>query len=232
MLATSGEKMRRLYINSGVGPERVDATGIAHFDSLFSRNAERDKQALLERGIELDKKLVIFATDVLLMDEAERMLTGVIDTVLKNRDASLVVKVHPREEAGPFQTIVDRYPGANIKVFRDIDLYALLNNCELLITKGSTVALEAMMIGKAVIILDLSDKPVAVPYVKEGAALGVYRQEDVEDAIFKMLYDEESRGRLKVKRDEFVRNWAHEPDGRASERIVTLMKDLIGKKKG
>ena len=29
-------------------------------------------------------------------------------------------------------------------------------------------------------------------------------------------------------RDKFVRNWAGEPDGKASQTIVTLMKEMMG----
>lgn len=44
----------------------------------------------------------------------------------------------------------------------------------------------------------------------------------------KALYDEGTQSRLKAGRDKFVRNWASEPDGEASQRIVTLMKEMIG----
>lgn len=227
-LATSGRKMRDMYITSGLEPERVFATGIAHFDLAFNRNREQDKQILLECAVDPGKSIIVFASDAFSISETEETLIGVIDTVLKNEDMQLVVKVHPREEAEPFHTIAGRYHDPRIRVFKDIDLYALLNNCELLITKGSTVALEAMMIGKPVIIIDLSGKPIGVPYTEEGAAIGVYRYQDIEPAILKALYDEETRSSLKVQRDEFVRNWAGAPDGRASQRIVTLMKEMIG----
>ncbi|MFC2004691.1 UDP-N-acetylglucosamine 2-epimerase [Chloroflexota bacterium] len=231
-LATSGEKMRHMYLESGLEPERVVATGIAHFDGLFNRDKGKDRQILLNHGIDPDKQFIIFATDVLPMNEAESMLAGVIDAIQKIKDIHLVVKVHPREEVGPFQTIVERYHIPSLQVVKDIDLYALLCNCQLVITKGSTVALEAMMIGKPVIILDLGGVSVAVPYLNEGAAIGIYREQDIEEAILKILYDEESRRRLKADRDKFVRNWAHEPDGRASERIVMLMKEMIRTSRG
>jgi len=226
-LATSGEKIRKMYIESGLEQERVVVTGIAHFDDLFNRDKEHDRQILAKNGIDPDTKIIIYATDNIPIDESEEMIVGIINAISNIRNVMLVVKVHPRENPEPIQVIVDRYPNLKIQVFTDIDLYALLGICHLLITKGSTVALEAMMIGKPVVIIDLSGRPVAVPYVKEGAALAVYREEDIEKAIRKSLYDKDNRSRMKLEREKFVRNWAHKPDGRTSERIVTLMKEMI-----
>ena len=105
--------------------------------------------------------------------------------------------------------------------------FVYFSNCQLLITKYSTTALEAMIINKPVVVINLSGQPTPVPYAEEGAALGVYRYEDIEQAILNALYDEETRGRLKTGRYQFVRNWAGEPDGKASQRIVTLMKEMV-----
>ena len=226
-IATSGEKMRKMYLASGLEPKRVVATGIAHFDLLFQRDKEQDKRVLLEHAIDPAKDIIVFATDAYPFRETEEMLIGVINAALKIKDVQLVVKVHPREEAEPYQKMTERYHDARIKVFKDIDLYALLNNCKLLITKGSTVALEAMMIDRPVIIINLSGPPITIPYIEEGAAIGVKREQDIEPAILKALYDTETRKKLKIDRDKFVRNWAGEPDGKSAVRIVNLMKEMV-----
>ena len=139
----------------------------------------------------------------------------------------LVVKVHPAEEIGKYRAITDKYNAVSMHVVKDIDLYALIYHCQLFITQFSTTALEAMMIGKPVITINLSGKPVPVPYSEEGASYGVFKYGDIESAVFKVLYDEEVRLKLKSGRDRFVREWAGEPDGKASQRIVNLMKMMI-----
>ena len=50
------------------------------------------------------------------------------------------------------------------------------------------------------------------------------------ESIVQILYDKKSREQLKAKREEFVLDWAHLSDGRASERIVSLMKEMIEEK--
>jgi len=227
-MATSGKKMRDMYIASGLEPERVFATGIAHFDILFNRNVEQDRQALLENSIDPSKSIIVFATQPAPTGEMEEILVGIIDAVLKIKDMQLVIKVHPREKVELYQEIAGRYHNARIQVVRDIGLYALISNCELLITKHSNVGLEAMMIDKPVVTINLYGESGTIPsYAEAGAAIGVYRYQDIEQAILDALYDEETRSRLKAGRDEYVRNWAGEPDGKASQRIVTLMKEMI-----
>jgi hypothetical protein len=41
------------------------------------------------------------------------------------------------------------------------------------------------------------------------------------------LYNDETKTRLKAGRDKFVRAWAGEPDGKASPRIVNIIKEMI-----
>jgi glycosyltransferase involved in cell wall biosynthesis len=225
--AAMGEIIKNLYIESGVDPERIVITGVAHFDQLFNRNKEQDKQVLAKSGIDPNEKTILFTTDNITLSETKEMLTGVISAVLKMNDVQLVIKVHPREDAEPYQEIAKKYRDSSIHVVKDTDLYALISNCELLVTKFSTTALEAMMVDKPVVTINLSGQPTPVPYAEEGAALGVFRHEDIEQAIQKALYDEETRYKLKAGRDKFVRRWAGEPDGKAAQRIVMLMKGMI-----
>jgi glycosyltransferase involved in cell wall biosynthesis len=229
--AAMGEIIKNLYIESGVEPERIVVTGAAHFDQLFNRNEEQDRQILAKGGIDPDKKTILFTTENIPFGETKEMLTGVISAVLKMNDVQLVIKVHPREDVEPYQEIAEKYRDPRIHVVKDTDLYALISSCGLLITKFSTTALEAMMVDKPVVIINLSGQPTPVPYAEEGAALGAYRYEDIEQAILKALYDKETRDKLKTGRDKFVRRWAGEPDGKAAQRIVMLMKEMIAARK-
>jgi UDP-N-acetylglucosamine 2-epimerase len=227
-IAAMGKRIKDIYIASGLERDRIVVTGVAHFDHLFNRDKERDSQVLLGCNVALNKRIIVFTTDNISVSETEQMLNGVINAVLKIEDIQLVIKVHPREEIAIYQAVAEKYHDSRIIVVKDVDLYALISNCELLITKYSTTALEAMMSDKPVVTINLSGEPDPVPYATEGAAIGVYHYQDIEPAILKALYDEETRSRLKAGRDEFVRNWAGEPDGKASQRIVMLMKEMIG----
>jgi UDP-N-acetylglucosamine 2-epimerase len=229
--AVMGEVIKKMYMESGVDSNRIVVTGIAHFDLLFNRDKDKDKQVLLGSNIDPGKRIILFTTDNIPFSETERMLTGVINAILKMHGFELVVKVHPAEGIEGYRAMAEKYHDSRIHVVKDTDLHALISSCELLITKYSTTALEAMMAGKPVVTINLPGQPTPVPYAKEGAALGVYRFEDIEQTIRKVLNDEEARSKLKEGRDRFVRYWAGEPDGKASQRIVSLMKGMIASAK-
>lgn len=231
-IAAMGEVSKNIYIESGLDAERIAVTGTAHFDRLFDRDEELDKRVLEEHDLDPGRQIIVFSTENLSLSETVEALVGVIDAVLKMETIHLVVKVHPGEDMGPYQTLVDEYHDPRIHVIKDIDLYSLISNCVLLIAKYSTTALEAMMIDKPVLIINLSGEKTPVPYAEEGAALGVYRYEDIEQSILKALYDEETRAKYKSGRHEFVRKWACEPDGMASQRIIKLMKEMIAEVHG
>jgi len=226
-LAVLGGKIRDIYLGSGLKPERIVVTGAAHFDQLFNRDMEHDDRELLRCGIDPKDRIVLFATQPSTIREIEDMLSGIISAVRKTEDIQLVVKTHPSEDIRPYQTAIEKYNDFKIHVVRDIELYALISRCELLITKHSTVALEAMMVDKPVVTINLTGQPDPVTYAREGAAIGVYQKDDIKPAILKALNDEETRRQLKAARDIFVRNWAGEPDGKASQRIVNLMKKML-----
>ena len=150
----------------------------------------------MECSIDPDKRIILFTTDNISFSETERMLQGIIIAILKMKDTQLVVKIHPSEEIGAYLALAEEYRDPRIRVVKDIDLYALISNCQLLITKYSTTALEAMIVDKPVVVINLSGQPTPVPYAEEGAALGVYRYEDIEQAILKALYEEETQTRI------------------------------------
>jgi len=225
--AVMGEVIKKLYVDSGVELDRIVVTGAANFDLLFKRNEEKDKQALLVCNIDPNKRIILFTTQYMAFSETERMLTGVINAVSKMNDVQLIVKVHPREDVINYKALAEEFHDIGLHVVKDIDLYALINNCEFLITKYSTTALEAIMFDKPVITINFSGEPTSVPYAENGAAIGVCRNEDLEQVILKALYDDETRDKLRAGRDKFVRYWAGEPDGKAAQRIVMLMKEMI-----
>ncbi len=226
-IAAHGEAVKSIYVESGLEPERIEVTGMAHFDNLFNRDKQRDIQVISGLGINPDVKYIVYATQPVAESEVEATLLGIVNAVRKMDSVQMVIKIHPREDLEKYKKIAAQYEDIVIHVLRDIDLYALLHNCELLITRHSTVALEAMLADKPVVTINLSNQPDPHPYAEEGAAIGVFRPEDIEQAINQALHDRNTKNRLRAAREKFILRWAGMPDGRASQRIVELMERII-----
>jgi UDP-N-acetylglucosamine 2-epimerase len=92
-----------------------------------------------------------------------------------------------------------------------------------MITRVSTAAIEAVAMNKPVIVLNLSGEPDPVEYVKEGVAYGVYNRDNLEQAILKLL-EEDS---LSKSREQYIKKYLYKIDGKATERVVDIIKDLV-----
>ena len=104
-------------------------------------------------------------------------------------------------------------------------MYSLLDSCDILATKASTVALEALMMDKPVITINITDQPDRLPYATSGATLGVYKYKDMEGAIQKIL-DNQIQKNMKDK-DKFIKDYAYKNDGKATERVLNIVQGIV-----
>ena len=76
----------------------------------------------------------------------------------------------------------------------------------------------------------LTGKPDRVPYVKKGAAFGVYRSEDLVSTIDKILSQKNIYNTKRKHVKKFLYNVAYKLDGRASMRIAQEIEELMKRK--
>lgn len=232
-IATLSPLARDVHISRGTPPENVFVTGQPRFD-LIGRSKTNEREIREQLKIPAGKGIIVLATQPIhsLWTKMERkeFIDAIIGTMNEFPEKQLVIKLHPSERPAEYAEALD---GAEQKVIicRDIDLYGLLKTCELLMTVHSTVALEAMILDKPVITINLTGKPDGAPYAESGAALGVYRRKDLAPAINKALYDSEVRGEMAGKRQQFVYDHAYKLDGQATRRVADLIIRLIEESK-
>ncbi len=224
---------RDAHLRMGAPEKNVFITGQPRFD-LIQRVKTNGREVLEKLNIPAGKGVVVLATQPLhsLWTEEERkeFLETIIEGLEQLPEKQLVIKLHPAEEEEDYRALLGK-TGWQVVLCRDIDLYALLRACELLITVHSTVALEAMILGKPVITVNLTGRPDVMPYAASGAALGVYRPEDLVPAMTRALSDPETRSELARNRKKFVYEHAYKLDGRATKRVAGLIEWLIEESK-
>lgn len=224
---------RSAHISMGAPPDKVFITGQPRFD-LIRQPKSNGPEIREQLKIPAGKGIIVLATQPIhtLWTEVERreFIDAIIGTMSEFPEKQLVIKLHPSEKKEEYQRMLAR-TNNNAIICRDIDLYGLLVLSELLMTVHSTVALEAMILHKPVITVNLTGKPDVMPYAESGAALGVYRKEDLAPAINKALYDPEVREKMAKKREQFVYDHAYKPDGQATKRVADLIVRLIEESK-
>jgi CDP-glycerol glycerophosphotransferase (TagB/SpsB family) len=227
--AVAGRTARDAYVQRGVNPDNVHITGQPRFDAILKREFHSGNLKV-ELGIPADRGIIVMATQSFTGVRSEELLRETIAAVI-NASAQfphhqLVIKPHPQEDATCYQRIAAGMDGVIVR--QKVDIYELLHACDLLITGYSTVALEAMLFNKPVITINLTGKPDIATYAGSGAALGVYRKEDLAPAIQSALFDSRTREELTQRRRAFFLENAYQPDGQASRRVAELIKQLVG----
>ena len=219
------------YIKMDVPSEKIFVTGQPGFDMVRQKKFNK-KQLMTELSIPENRGVVVLATQPLVgsiwrKEDREKFIEIVCSAMREFSDKQLVIKLHPDENIETYQKILANRGEDKAIVCRDIDLYELLHACDLLMTVHSTVALEAMIFDKTVITINLTGKPDLFPYAESGAAIGVYKEEDLVQAIRDALYNEATRKKLKEARKKFVYEHAYIQDGKASKRVANLIIQLI-----
>jgi len=210
--------------------KRVIVTGQSRYDNFVDfRNIYSKEKFFKKYKINPNHKIVLWTTQChgLSYEENIKNFKVVFKTIQNLKNTTLIIKQHPAEEKKYTKMIKKELKDYKINAIitpKDSDTYEQLFVCDLMITRHSTTATEAIALNKPVIILNLSGEPDPVEYVKEGVALGVYNEKDLKPTIEKLLRDDSE---LAKNRKSFIEKYLYKMDGKATERVVNLILETI-----
>jgi len=228
--AVSDGYTRDILIEQGrFGSEDVIVTGQPRYDVMADADRILNRERTL-RNLKLNsgKKLVAWmtATHAFSLCQNERYINSIYSAVNSIDDIQLLVKLHPGEnqQAPLYQRnatlkpiIVNRY---------GLTTFELLNAADVVIVNGHcSTAIEALLLDKPVIAMDYDDYPV-LPYVQCGAAIGVFEADGILAALKDILSGEEILKKLAQARKEFIDRLGYKPDGKASQRVADLIRQM------
>lgn len=221
-LAVFGNLNRERLLRVGVAEEDIKIVGPIIFDDVAEfknvKKKKEEKNVLLITEPMVERNLV-----------PEEKYFNYIKKLVKeicSLDVSLTIKLHPSEiYLEKYQEIVSEFK--NVNVSQELGskyLYHLISQADLIVEFGSTVALEAMILDKAVITTNLCQASGNYSIIKNSqATYEVDYNEDISKKIREVLENDI----LKEKRDKFVRHVCGEVDGKASERVAIMINNLI-----
>ena len=236
--AIFGKKYITELTRLGVNKKNIEITGPIIFDEITtyidtiskytnksnnnSINTERSEQPLHSP----ESKTILLATSpfiedrFLTKDQYFERVTSIL-TQLRTVTKKINLKLHPRERnLSKYKKIVQQLQIASIISF-DTDRhnhYQLIHNCDLVITFGSTVALEGMIMGKPTLTIDLFDNhnPTNGLIINSGATTIVKYNQPLTSLIQNLLIQDPKQQRANA----FIKELCYKIDGKASERIV------------
>jgi hypothetical protein len=209
---------------------KVVITGQPRYDILFNMQVLYSRKDFKERyGIKQEQKIVLWATQTHGFSHEENCdnLQAVFEAFQGLEDVTLIIKQHPAEtedHTALIKDFLDHNDVNSILTAKDSDTYEQLFACDLMITRHSTTALEAVALGKPVIILNLSKESDIVDYVSEKVAAGVYEKKKLRETILRLLDDDEE---LKKNREAYLDRHLFKIDGKATERVLNVIDQMI-----
>lgn len=219
--AAGGDYYKKVYVKFGAREDRAIVTGWPKYDVYKNLKDESSRE---------DRNTVnlLFAmqpTDVRL----NRRAIGIIGSFVEDSaDLRLLVKPHPREDARTYSQIGRKHQHV-ILYGRRMDTAKLLVSSDVVITVSSTVGIEAALLDKPIICINVTNEESL--YVSSGVAIEVSKLDDLIPAIKDALYNEEVRAGLAKARKKFVYEHTYIQDAQASKRVADLIIQMIEKSK-
>ena len=202
--------------------------GFPRIDVLLSGLPPR-AQTLAKLDIPPDAPVVLYTSNKV----AQGMMAPLLDSIRQSHNAGLqpqvywIVKLHPREQTrAAWEAAIRQRQLSTVRVADSTaDFYALLAACDIHISFTSTTLIEAAILGKLNLGLDVAQIPDPMGYAQAKAYLPV-APDQIGPIVHTLLSDPERQARLLAEQKEFAADWCLH-DGHAVERIVSLVESLI-----
>lgn len=229
--AVFGPSTTEVFVNRGNDPAMFISTGVPRYDRLFQRRGIKSRQQVAaELGLDRNRPIVTFASQRAwgrMTPAVKRETLLALLRACQRTNMHLILKLrHGQSDYVPPEATVE--PGwEQVRVIAEYDLYDLLNASDIVVTAYSTVGMEAVALGKPLLIINLTGQPDPIPYVQEGVAIGVYQADQVSQVLQHLLGTASPNPEWMQCRQKFIRRHLTSDDGRSAERVAQLMLDMM-----
>lgn len=214
--AVWGNIARDMLINRGYDPKKIAVVGSTKYD-----------------GIKIPEKIpkgeFILVSTQMMAPLEQNMFLDALCKALQNINEPISINLHPGQKPDLINKYLNKY---NIKA--DIipgqppqGINYFIERCKLMVTICSTTAIDAILVDKPAVTINLSNHEDFIPFAKYGGAIGVWKAEDTEKALKDALYNPKARKALEKGRKKFIQAYLYKNDGKASERFVNIIEKLI-----
>lgn len=225
--------------------DKLNVVGYPLFDQYYSKPALKKEEIYSRYNIPLDKKIVIFTAErydknkfkgsiwgAFTQKQCEVVYEELFNAFKSFPELFLIVKKHPSGSLDNeiINKIAKKLNFNNYVISKDMDIHNLLNASYAIITRLSNMGLEAMLLGKYVIILDTHfDSNDNFNYTDFNASLHAKKPGELNKLLNKLLTDKNLQKKLKNNIKKFVKYHYSVNDGNSSERMAKLIEDTSRK---
>lgn len=223
-----GEASRRLLLKLGADPKRMIICGGIRLDKYKSKR-EINPDIYKKLGFKKGQRFFLVATqpheDTFIRKENMEVTKKMIEILRFFPEEAVVFKLHPREDRDIAESIlggVNKELENKIKIVKEIEINELITASDIVFTVNSTTGVEAMILGKPVIVLDLFNVRKKGYYEKFNAVRKATNERELIEAIKKSL-DKKYLKEYQKKTKRFLKWVCYRLDEKATERAFSLI---------
>jgi len=218
--AACGDAIPRQMQAHGVPAERFHVTGQPRYDALCALRRNADATALRTKyDLPQGARCVLLATQP---HQSPAFVQRIADAVLATPDVELLLRQHPAEEEQKYVAMARELGERCHLLGSSGNIFELIAASDALVTEFSTVALEAVILGKPVVTANFGDVPTIVSFAELGIAVPARDERELTRAVTRVL----ATGAVEPKAERAVIDLIGPLDGQSSARVARLIESL------
>ncbi len=226
-LAVMGEAVRDWLIQKGASPQQVVVTGQPRFDALVTPPDISRTKLLEELELSEHRPTWLIAPEPQL---GVWMRDLIFQTVHERQDIQAIIRVHPNDNPLDYKIGLNAYPDMQnrVRISREHEIKSTLNGCDVVLLGRSTIGLEALMLGKYLIVIHPENGAgwILPPYLHEYLDMAPYLGANTPEAISKAwdaLRANVNQSVLEKLRRNLINRYACNNDGKNAHRVAQLL---------
>ena len=225
-----GAFSKDFLVQNNMPPEKIKIVGGIPFDRTLALLP--DKMHIAQTlNIDPQKKWILFTTQASgagNIPTPEEISAGVTETAKalgKNNDVQLIFQVHPSQNIEYIEAFLRDIPSHNYIVCKYKDTEELIKTSDAMITFFSTTAMDAILLKKPLMLINLSEDRDFFPFAKMGVAIGVYDAQDISSSVENLL----NGFSFEIKNYDKVAKYVnYKNDGKAIQRVMAIIYKNMG----
>ncbi len=233
-IATWGNVKKDYLINEyGIAPERIFVTGSPRHDVFFNSRIKKkssDEITILLAPNPITEISGLANTNLEL--KFEQTINQIFSILKQFRNVNPIVKLHKSQlpHNMKIRSLIKKID-STIPVYQSTPIIETINKADIVIVVSpesfgtSTMLLESMILGKPTMNIILDDEIPQFNHVKEKAILTLSDNQDLEDNMKKILFDEQFQKKIIQNADSFVAKFL-DFRGNSSEEFANILKSF------
>ncbi len=232
------EAAQKQFIDRGFPNSKLEVTGNPAFDTLISAGCDADN---IMRKLQISHEfhyIITWAPSAEWIfsasgeDYNEKIFYALQQLACDQDTIMFIFKPHPSERVRRFERMLQRSLKNMMVVSSMHNIHEVLYISDILMTWNSSVVTEAVIYDKPIIGLNFFGFEEKVPCVSSGIALEARDPVELKKAIDCIRLNKDNiRGTMKTARERYIKDYLYKADGKASERIVDTLEELMQERK-